>query len=78
MLVNKQVIEMLEENTRNLILKTLKKAEHSLTIDEVSKRTNIHRVTATKYLAVMEAMGNVKMRKVGKAKLFLLRDKHEK
>ena len=69
---------MLDENIRKLILKTLRKAEHSLTIDDVAKRAKIHRVTAAKYLAVLEAMGHIKMRKVGKAKLFLLRGRNEK
>jgi DNA-binding IclR family transcriptional regulator len=60
-----------------LILNTLRNAEHSLTIYEVAKRAHIHRVTASKYLAVLEAKGNVKYRPVGKAKLYLLSERNE-
>ena len=69
---------MLDKTKMKIIVNTLRKADHSLTIDDVSKRTKLHRVTVVKYLAVLEAVGNVKMRKVGKAKLFLLRGKREK
>lgn len=69
---------MLDEKVSKLILGVLRKAECSLTIDDVSKRAKIHRVTASKYLAVMEALGQVNMRSVGKARLFLLRGRHEK
>jgi len=69
---------MLDENLSKNIMQTLRKADCSLTIDEIANRTKIHRVTASKYLAVLEAVGTVKMRSVGKAKLFLLRGKHEK
>jgi len=69
---------MLDESVSKLILDVLRKAECSLTIDNIAKRAKIHRVTASKYLAVMEALGQVKMRSVGKAKLFLLRGRHEK
>ena len=69
---------MLDENVMKKVIKTLKSADHSLKIDDVSKKAKIHRVTAAKYLAVMHAMGQVKMRSVGKAKLFLLRGRNEK
>jgi response regulator of citrate/malate metabolism len=69
---------MLDESVNKNIMKTLKKSDCSLTIDEVAKRAKIHRVTASKYLAVLEAIGTVKMREVGKAKLFLLRGRNEK
>ena len=55
-----------------LILNTLRNAEDSLTIEEVAKRAGIHRITASKYLAVLEAKGYLKYRPVGKAKLFSL------
>ena len=59
---------MLEE----CILDILKKAEHSLTIIEIAEKSEINRITASKYLAVMEAKGYIKHRDVGKAKLFSL------
>lgn len=54
----------------NIIFDVLKKAETSLTINEVAKKANAHRTTASKYLAVLEARGIVKCRNVGKAKLY--------
>ena len=44
--------------------------EKYLTIEEISKKLDINRSTASKYLAVLEATGHVKYRNVGKAKLF--------
>jgi DNA-binding IclR family transcriptional regulator len=55
-----------------LILSTLRRAEDSLTIEDVARRAGIHRITASKYLAVLEAKGYIKYRSVGKAKLFSL------
>lgn len=69
---------MLEKKTIKLVLSVLRKSKHSLTIEDISRLTKLHRVTAAKYLAVLEAIGNVKMRRVGKAKLFLLRGRNEK
>lgn len=58
--------------TEEIILDVLSRAETSLTINEIAKRANLHRVTASKYLAVLEAKGFVKYRAVGKAKLYVL------
>jgi DNA-binding IclR family transcriptional regulator len=55
-----------------IILGILKQSDSSLTILEIAERTRIHRVTASKYLAVLEAKGFVKRRDVGKAKLYSL------
>ena len=41
-----------------------------LMIEEVATAVKINRITASKYLAVLEAKGLVKYRPVGKAKLF--------
>jgi response regulator of citrate/malate metabolism len=57
-------------NIENLIFNVLKKAETSLTINEVSQKINAHRTTTSKYLAVLEAKGMIKCRNVGKAKLY--------
>ena len=58
------------------ILEVLKQAETSLTIGSIAKLTNMHRVTASKYLAVMEAKGLVSRRDVGKAKLYSITGAH--
>ena len=63
--------------TEELILNILRTAETSLTILEIAKRGNLHRVTAAKYLEVMEAKGFVKHRPVGKAKLYMISDRNE-
>jgi predicted transcriptional regulator len=53
-----------------MILNILRQANTSLTILEIAERTGIHRVTASKYLASLEAKGHVSRRNVGKAKLY--------
>lgn len=53
-----------------IILNILRQSDVSLTILEIAARARIHRVTASKYLAVLEARGHVKRRDVGKAKLY--------
>ena len=63
--------------TEELILNILRSAETSLTIQEIAKIGNLHRVTAAKYLEVLEAKGYVKHRPVGKAKLYMLSDRNE-
>lgn len=60
-----------------LILDILRKSDISLTILEIAEKANIHRATASKYLAVLEAKGYVKRRDVGKAKLFSLSENVE-
>jgi len=44
------------------------------TINDVAKEIGINRITASKYLAVMEAEGTIKHRNIGTAKLFSLRE----
>lgn len=58
----------------NAIIEVLKKAETSLTINEVSRKINAHRTTTSKYLAILEAKGVIKCRNVGKAKLYYVGD----
>ena len=41
-----------------------------LMIEEIAEAVKINRITAAKYLAVLEAKGAVKYRPIGKAKLF--------
>lgn len=54
----------------HLILKFLKTCKFDASINEISKKCSINRITASKYLAVLEAKGLVKYRAIGKAKLF--------
>jgi len=44
-----------------------------LTIGDVARILNIHRITASKYLAVLEAKNKIRYRAVGKAKLYFSR-----
>ena len=43
-----------------------------ITIQDIANVTSINRITAAKYLAVMEARGFIRCRRIGRAKLFLL------
>ena len=53
-----------------IILNILRQSDTSLTILEIAEKARVHRITASKYLAVLEAKGHVKRRDVGKAKLY--------
>ena len=57
------------------ILKILKNYPEGLTITDVSKLLRIHYITASKYLAVLEAEGQAVHRRIGMAKLFRLKEK---
>jgi len=56
------------------ILQILRNEKLGLTINDISKRAGINRVTASKYLAVLEAKNLIKHRNVGKAKLFFIEE----
>lgn len=55
---------------KDRILKLLETNREGLTITDTSKRLGIHYITASKYLAVLEAEGRVKRRDIGMAKVF--------
>ncbi|MEM7827038.1 MAG: helix-turn-helix domain-containing protein [Candidatus Aenigmatarchaeota archaeon] len=55
-----------------MVINVLRQSNEPLTIEEVGRRAGINRITASKYLAVLEARGVVKCRNVGKAKLYSL------
>lgn len=59
-----------EEKTRKLILEALQKNPDGLTISDVARLLDIHYTTASKYLAVMEALEIVIRRDFGMAKVF--------
>ncbi|HLC77044.1 MAG TPA: hypothetical protein VJH04_02460 [archaeon] len=57
---------MIEDKIRKCLRK------QPMTIEEVSKELNISRATASKYLLVLEIKRRVRLRPVGRAKLFFL------
>ncbi|NIO19433.1 MAG: HTH domain-containing protein [Candidatus Aenigmarchaeota archaeon] len=59
------------------IIKLISKHDYGLTIEEIASSLGINRMTASKYLAVLEATGDVKVREVGKAKLHYPKDKKD-
>ena len=59
------------ERTEEMIMKSLKTdKEWGMTIEEVADNNKINRVTASKYLAILEVKGLVVLRTVGRAKLY--------
>jgi len=54
------------------IMSLLERHVYGLTIEDVSRLAGISRITASKYLAVLEACGKVSVREIGKAKLHYL------
>jgi len=64
----------LDEELSRKILQVLKEAYPlDLPIEEVAKKSGIHRNTVAKYLAVLLAEGTIELRSVGKAKLYRLK-----
>ncbi|MBI4177465.1 MAG: hypothetical protein HY516_03800 [Candidatus Aenigmarchaeota archaeon] len=62
------------EGTEESILQSLRSAaEWGMTIEEVAEKNRINRVTASKYLAILEVKGLVILRVVGRAKLYALK-----
>ncbi len=52
------------------ILSILKASEGLMTIQEIASSASVNRITAAKYLAILEARGMVKCRSIGRAKLY--------
>ncbi|MBI4162436.1 MAG: helix-turn-helix domain-containing protein [Candidatus Aenigmarchaeota archaeon] len=63
----------MDNKPENHILEVMKQAKVSLTINSIADLAAMHRVTASKYLAVLEAKGLVSRRDVGKAKLYFIK-----
>jgi len=61
-------------HVKDRIIKLLEINREGLTITETSKKLKIHYITASKYLAVLEAEGRIKHRDIGMAKLFRIND----
>jgi len=53
-----------------LILNFLRNQKFDASINEIAEKCSINRITASKYLAVLEAKGIITHRSVGKAKLY--------
>jgi PAS domain S-box-containing protein len=60
-----------EKNYRDII-DLLRGEQRGLTIEEISKKLNLSRITSTKYLNSLFVSGQLNMRKLGPAKLFTL------
>ncbi|MFH1133057.1 MAG: hypothetical protein V1735_01055 [Nanoarchaeota archaeon] len=54
------------------LLHALAGAELGLTIEEAAQALRTSRITAAKYLLILEAKGSINCKEVGKAKLFYL------
>jgi len=63
---------------KDRIIKLLEINKEGLTITETSNKLKIHYITASKYLAVLEAEGRIKHRDIGMAKLFRINYDSEK
>lgn len=59
-----------EEKMEKRVLDFMMNLDDGATIVEVSRMLGIHRVTASRYLAILKAKGLVNCRRIGKAKLF--------
>ncbi len=64
---------MKENKLDERIVKALTIKAFGQTIEETAKTVGVNRATASKYLAVLEAKGQIISRPVGKAKLYYLR-----
>ena len=63
-----------EEKNMKKIVKLLSKKMYGLTIEEISSRLKISRITASKYLSVLVVLEKVTVREVGKAKIHYLKE----
>jgi len=62
-------------NTKILknIKSALSKSKYGLTIQEMSKKLKLHRVTTTKYLYYLLGKNEVSYKVIGRAKLFMVK-----
>jgi hypothetical protein len=66
------------EEVKADVLKILNKNPVGMTTEEISNELQHNRITICKYLACMEATGDIVMRKVGSAKVWSRRGKNGK
>ena len=67
--------KMIENHSRERIIKVLKKHPEGLTILDISKITKLNRITVAKYVYGLIAEGLISQRKIGPAKLCYLVEK---
>ena len=67
----------MENDTEKKILDVLSKHPEGITIIDISKKTNVHRNTISKYIFALSKTGIVKQRKVGVASLCYLEKKRK-
>lgn len=60
--------------SREKIVEILEKRPGGLTISEIAESTGLHRNTVSKIIEEMEKNGELKMKEVGKAKIYFLKD----
>jgi response regulator of citrate/malate metabolism len=68
-----KIFQKNEEENMDKIVKLLSQKTYGLTIKEISSDLEISRITASKYLSVLEVLGKITLREVGKAKLHYLK-----
>ena len=62
------------EHIKEHLIDVLKKHPDGLSISNISKLTGLNRLTASKYLSIMEAEKTVEFRRIGMTKLFKLKE----
>ncbi|MBI5060918.1 MAG: hypothetical protein HZB67_01245 [Candidatus Aenigmarchaeota archaeon] len=65
------MLQIKERSIEQSIIQEVKKQPS--TIEDVSRHVGVHRITASKYLAVLEAKHILEHRMVGKAKLYSIK-----
>jgi predicted transcriptional regulator len=64
---------MIKNDAKNRIVRVLKEYPEGLTVSRIAELANLSRLTASKYLSIMEVEKIVEFRRIGMAKLFKLR-----
>ena len=67
----------MEKTPEKRILDVLKEAKESLTVGKTAEIAKLNRVTAAKYLAILEAKGVISCRNIGKAKLYSIKEDYK-
>ncbi len=69
--------KMIKTN-REKIIEELGKNQEGFTVSELSKKLNLSRQTISNCFAFLEGAGKVKIRRVGMAKIYFLKEKQGK
>jgi len=62
-------------DNKTLIQNLLSENSQGLTIQEISEKLNLSRITISKFLAELRGEGRIDIREVGQAKLHFLKEK---